>query len=257
MKTFNDFLYVCNFKVLLIAIISLLATFLCGHFDIIGNMPTSLIGIAVVFPIVFSINTAFQRRDRALELYGAINANLASIFFNYINWCKYNKLNKEEISKELKNYNLKLLSLIKKDLVDESKDEKIKKDIYKCFSFLANKNEELRYVGITPTEIGYINFYFKDVISSYENLSAISDYRTPRGMRAYSKIFLNLFPIIFSPYFASLNQELSFLGYVVALLFSIVLVILSNIQDNVENPFDFKGLDDIDLDKDNRFKNIF
>ena len=42
-----------------------------------------------------------------------------------------------------------------------------------------------------------------------------------------------------------------------ALLFAIVLVILSNIQDNIENPFDFKGLDDIDLDKDNRFKNIF
>lgn len=41
-----------------------------------------------------------------------------------------------------------------------------------------------------------------------------------------------------------------------ALLFATVLVILSNIQDNVENPFDFRGLDDIDLDDDNRFKNV-
>ena len=97
MKTFNDFLYVCDMKVFLIATISLLATFLCAHFDLTGDMPTSLIGIAVVFPIVFSINTAFQRRDRALELYGVINANLASIFFNRINWCKYNKLNKKNI----------------------------------------------------------------------------------------------------------------------------------------------------------------
>ena len=257
MKTFNDFLYVCDTKVFLIATISLLATYLCAHFDLTGDMPTSLIGIAVVFPIVFSINTAFQRRDRALELYGVINANLASIFFNHIHWCKYNKLNKKKISEELKNYILKLLALIKKDLVNETKDKKLKKDIYECFSFFANKNEELRYVGITPTEIGYINFYLKDVISSYENLSAISDYRTPKGMRAYSKIFLNIFPIIFAPYFANLNQEISFLGYVVALLFSTVLVILSNIQDNVENPFDFKGLDDIDLDKENRFKNLF
>mgnify|MGYP006224502291 CR=1 FL=1 len=29
---------------------------------------------------------------------------------------------------------------------------------------------------------------------------------------------------------------------------------LSNIQDNVENPFDNMGLDDIDLDKENRIK---
>ena len=41
-----------------------------------------------------------------------------------------------------------------------------------------------------------------------------------------------------------------------AFLFSTVLVILNNIQDNVENPFDFKGLDDIDLDSDNRFKSV-
>jgi hypothetical protein len=32
---------------------------------------------------------------------------------------------------------------------------------------------------------------------------------------------------------------------------------LSNIQHNVENPFDSIGLDDINLDKENRFKNLF
>ena len=88
-------------------------------------------------------------------------------------------------------------------------------------------------------------------------MSSISDYRTPKGLRAYSKIFLNIFPILFSPYFAKLNVELNFLGYLVAILFSSVLVMLSNIQDNIENPFDLNGLDDIDLSKENRFKNIF
>ena len=88
-------------------------------------------------------------------------------------------------------------------------------------------------------------------------MSSISDYRTPKGLRAYSKIFLNIFPILFAPYFAKLNVELNFLGYLVAILFSSVLVMLSNIQDNIENPFDLNGLDDIDLGKENRFKNIF
>ena len=72
---------------------------------------------------------------------------------------------------------------------------------------------------------------------------------------AWFSLFLNIFPIIFAPYFANLNQEISFLGYLVAFLFSTVLVILNNIQDNVENPFDFRGLDDINLDSENRFKN--
>ena len=42
------------------------------------------------------------------------------------------------------------------------------------------------------------------------------------------------------------------MGYLVALIYSVVLVMLSNIQDNVENPFDNVGLDDIDLDRENR-----
>ena len=159
-----------------------------------------------------------------------------------------------KIEKIVKN-NLKLLELIKKDLIKENADKKIKKEIYNCFSLITNKNEELRNFGITPTEIQTMNISLKNVIVSFENLSSISDYRTPRGLRAYSKIFLNIFPILFSPYFAKLNQELNLLGYVVALLFSTVLVILSNIQDNIENPFDFRGLDDINLDNENRFKN--
>ena len=46
------------------------------------------------------------------------------------------------------------------------------------------------------------------------------------------------------------------MGYLVALIYSVVLVMLSNIQDNVENPFDNMGLDDIDLDKENRIKEL-
>ena len=106
---------------------------------------------------------------------------------------------------------------------------KKKKKVYGYFSDISNKNEELRYVGISPTEIQTLNIYLNNIISSFENLSSISDYRTPKGLRAYSKIFLNIFPILFAPYFAKLNVELNFLGYLVAILFSSVLVMLSSI----------------------------
>ena len=240
MRVFKEFIFVFNYKVVLVAIISIFATFLCNKFNIIGDMPTSLIGIAVVFPIVFSINS-----------------NLASIFFAHINWCKFSKKEKSKVRKELLILIIELLESIKKDLIQESYDEKEKKKVYGYFSDISNKNEELRYVGITPTEIQTLNIYLNNIISSFENLSSISDYRTPKGLRAYSKIFLNIFPILFAPYFAKLNVELNFLGYLVAILFSSVLVMLSNIQDNIENPFDLNGLDDIDLGKENRFKNIF
>ena len=50
-------------------------------------------------------------------------------------------------------------------------------------------------------------------------------------------------------------MEVQYLGFIVAIGYSAVLVMLSNIQDQVENPFDSEGLDDIDLDRENRFKN--
>ena len=125
MKTFKEFVYIFNFKVLLIVLVSLLATYLCDHLELIGDMPTSLIGIAVVFPIVFSINSAFQRRDKALEHYGIINANLASIFFTYNSWSK-NRLIKKEDTDVIKTINGKLLKLIKNDLIEENTDEIVK-----------------------------------------------------------------------------------------------------------------------------------
>ena len=87
-----------------------------------------------------------------------------------------------------------------------------------------------------------------DSIKSYECVSTISDYRTPKALRLSSRVFLNLSPILFAPYFASLSVELFFMGYLIAILYSLALVMLNNIQDNEENPPDNKGLDDIDLE---------
>ena len=92
-----------------------------------------------------------------------------------------------------------------------------------------------------------------DAIKSYECFSTISDDRTPKALRAYSRVSLNLFPILFAPYFASLCMELFFMGYLIPILYSLVLMMLNNVLDNVENPFDNQGLDDIDLDLENRF----
>ena len=61
--------------------------------------------------------------------------------------------------------------------------------------------------------------------------------------------FLNLFPAIFALYFSNLNQLISYMGCLVALIYSMVLVMLSNTQENVWNPLDNKGLNDIDLDR--------
>ncbi|MFL2758348.1 MAG: hypothetical protein ACJZ9A_07275 [Paracoccaceae bacterium] len=251
---FRDFLYVVDLRLFIIAIISVFATRACEVYNYSGSMPTSLIGLAVVFPIVFSINSAFQRRDEALEQYGSINANLASIYFAHVNWPYHSGDSAQDREWEIKDLVLKLIEAIKLDITVESND--YKKEVYQYFNVLSKKNVALRDLDISSGEISRINNWLNNVIISFERLSSISDYRTPKALRAYSKIFLHIFPILFAPYFAYLNVQVQYLGFIVAIGYSAVLVMLSNIQDQVENPFDSEGLDDIDLERENRFKKV-
>lgn len=243
MQTLREFYYVLNARLYLIAILSVILTYIFTRLNIVAELPTSLIGIAVVFPLVFSINAAFSRRDKALEFYGSINACLKTIYFHF----KFSGT--EETSSDLLKHIRAILSTIKEDLTDPNPDNKMKKEIYDIFSKISHQihsNDDIKNIRDRSTDL-------RIAMIAYESLSSISDYRTPRGLKAFSKVFLNIFPILFAPYFAYLNVDITYLGYFIAITYSTVLLMLSNILDNIENPFDKEGLDDIDLDNDNRF----
>ncbi|MFP6874605.1 MAG: hypothetical protein VCA55_13980, partial [Verrucomicrobiales bacterium] len=74
----------------------------------------------------------------------------------------------------------------------------------------------------------------------------IYQYRTPRTLSAFSDLFVSVLPILYGPYFAAIAQDYTVsLVYVMPVLFTIILVSLSNIQEHLENPFDQIGEDDI------------
>ena len=69
-----------------------------------------------------------------------------------------------------------------------------------------------------------------------------------RSLRAYTKVFLNFFPIIFGPYFAFVGDEYGLVfGLTLAVIYGLVLTSLDNIQEDLEDPFDGIGSDDIAL----------
>ncbi len=102
-----------------------------------------------------------------------------------------------------------------------------------------------------------MNQYLRAMIIEFERMNNIASYRTPVALRAYSRLFLNLFPILFGPYFANVAYpEYAYLGYMVAALYAMVLSSLDNIQDHLENPFDGVGPDDLQLDIAERYANM-
>ncbi|MAS68842.1 MAG: hypothetical protein CMC43_05880 [Flavobacteriaceae bacterium] len=253
MEAIKHFVYVINLRTIVISIVSVIATFFCGYFSFTCEMPASLIGIAVVFPLVFTINASFQRRDQALNEYGVLNSQLVSLYLAHkIHLSKDLDIH---YSEEIRISIMHLLKTVEDDLTNEKNCLQRKAKIYKSFEEISRKNKRFLDKSLHDMHVFACNC-LNQIMQSYEILSKISEYRTPKGLRAYSKVFLNLFPIIFAPYFASFNGELVFIGYLIAVLYSFVLSMLSTIQDNVENPFDNKGLDDINFTSDNRFLNL-
>ena len=247
MKTLKDFAAAVNLRTLSVSAISILATVFCIERGIFAEIPISLIGLSVVFPVVFTIGASFRRRDVAIEQYGKLSANLSALYMI----SKFHQDNDEETINidlvELRKIINGLFEKIQFDIKDTKFSSSNKTIVYEQYNKLFNKVLPLN--PLYPS----VSFFLTDTITAYETLSGISDYRTPVALKAYSKIFMTIFPIIFAPYFASLSNEFFLVGIAVSFFYSVALLTLSNIQDDIENPFDGQGLDDLKFDRENRF----
>ena len=226
----------------IVSFLSVLTTYLSYKYDLLFNFPLTIIGIAVVFPIVFSINSAYKRREIALGHYASFKTFGRGLYFATRDWAGKGTSH-ETIKKLLKD------TLIEAKKLFQGKG--VEKKIYDNFSTMSKEIEKLRK-RIPSGEMSRCNQYFSKLMNSFENLKHIATYRTPIQLRTYSKGFSYIIPIIYGPYFAFIAKDFEFgiLTFVMPFLFSIVLVSLVNIQEHLENPFDEVGDDDLRIDVD-------
>jgi len=245
MKTIKGFLKIVDSQTVIVSILSALSTYLCMALNLSADMPTGLIGVAIVFPIVFSINASYKRREESLKYFASLKANALSIYYAHRDWPPKDNTEHPE---RIKGLIEELLINIKRYFTAAENVGKDTKDVYKVFSDISKSHEILRNKEVPANEISRLNQYLRAMIIEFERMKNILHYRTPISLRAYSRIFLNSFPILFGPYFAHLAIKFyPAVGYIVAIIYSLVLVSLDNIQEDIENPFDEVGDDDIKL----------
>lgn len=84
------------------------------------------------------------------------------------------------------------------------------------------------------------------MMNDFERLRIVTDFRTPSTFRSYYWFWLLSFPIFFSPFFAHLSFNYgSWAGIYAALLSSLMLVTLSSVMSDMEDPFTGEGYDDL------------
>lgn len=247
-RTFRSFSLIINYKTLIITALAVISTYVCFRLNLTARFPDMLVGVAIVFPVVFSIGSAYTRRETALQRLADFKGHVVAVYFAMRDW-PTNKENDLPVqSKQLIHEMMQLMrTMFHKGQGPEWTSNEIK--MYQLFSRLSEMTLEMKKYGVQSGEFSRVSQYVSKIIIAFDNMKIILNYRTPVTLRAYSKVFIYIFPIIYGPYFASTVGDYSAsLEYVMPVLYSFILVSLDNIQDHLENPFDDIGEDDIVID---------
>lgn len=248
-RVLKSFLLIINFKTLIVTALSVASTYVCYRLGLTAQFPDMLVGVAIVFPVVFSIGSAYNRRESALQRFSEFKGHAIAIYYATRDWTT-DKNN--DLPGRVRTLVTDMLVIMRLMFTSKRRTEWLEneKKLYRHFSALSHLSMEARNYGVQSGEFSRISQYVSKMIIAFDNLKIIHDYRTPVTLRAYSKVFIYVFPIIYGPYFASTFDNFSAgLEYVMPVLYSFILVSLDNIQDHLEHPFDEIGEDDIRIDE--------
>jgi ABC-type multidrug transport system fused ATPase/permease subunit len=241
----NKYFSILNTRTLLALGISMVVSFVTLEFNFQYNYDLALISIAIIFPLVFTIRSAFRRREKALEYLSRFKAGLITVRDSFLEIKKLDSSRKDEVKGIMKEISISLIQYLGARTVTK---ENVQEKISRVFAFIQTNDE---HIG-TGTALKIFRF-MKEVHYSSENIIAVNQHRTPIAMRAYCLIFIYIYPFIYTPALYhklhdGISLDESWIVYFLSAISTFILISLYNVQDQMENPFDQKGLDDIRLD---------
>jgi predicted membrane chloride channel (bestrophin family) len=239
---------VFNYRIVFILIETVVIYFLYDFFQINLKIDFTIMSIAIVFPLVFSITSAYQRRQEAINIFAEFRnkiIDLTNIFY------AVEKIEKEDYNKlygNLMEAQEILIDYLKKPFTTEE------------FNAFRRKRKEI-LILIDNYKI-YFNEREKDSLIRVKNelfltaekIRGIKIHGTPISLRKYCLIFIYLSPLLYNSQLIVTRTTIGVnLETIISLLFSLVvsfvLMALYNVQDYIENPFDQEGLDDLKIDE--------
>lgn len=239
--SFIKFLDLFNLRMGIGTFIAVFGAYLCHQYEVIAEYPLSLISIAIVFPIVVSINAAFTRKGNVLKAYAELKGHGTALIFAARDWKSDDEVQnlKPEVLVQLKG----LISSIK--LYFGSSTIQID-NVYNEFSEFSKALQKLR-VQISAGEMSRANQYLSKMLVSFEQIVAIKSYRSSVYLSTYTRNVVFLFPVLYAPYFGNHVAEFhpGFLGYSLPIIYTTVLIALQNVHDLLEDPLNGLSLDDL------------
>jgi hypothetical protein len=233
------YLQIINIRTFTVLIICLVTSFSVLRYEIKYNFDLTIISIAIIFPLVFTIRAAFRRREKALDYLSKFKAGLLIVYRCFERCKKLPEDKQVQIQAVLREASSSLIKYFSDGNHDQAP---LRANLRKISEFLMMHREE-----IGSGEAFKILRFMKDVHGSVEGTIAIYTHHTPVSLRAYCQIFIYVFPFIYSPALLHRLEDGTpdWVVYALSSITGFILISLFNVQDQMENPFDEKGLDDI------------
>lgn len=237
----KQYIAIINYRTLVAIAISILTPIFAYHYSVNYNIDLTLISIAIVFPLVFTIRSSFRRREKALEHLSQFRGAMKTVHYFFLSTTTLSQEKHDEISDILEEISEKVIDHLSNDDHDT---EDLDAVLNKVYLFIM-ENKDVLPKSVKDKVIRFMH----DMHESIENLLAIHTHRTPISLKAYCLIFIYIFPLIYTPtiiYKVGYDTS-TWITYFVVILSQFILISLYNIQDHMEYPFDEEGLDDINL----------
>jgi hypothetical protein len=267
--------FALTWHALWMVLLTCLCTFLCskGVLDISFNTSMIILAAGTVFPLVFSVQAGFQRRDDALDAMARLKGAMFAMYLMFRTWEKdpagrwgWEDNAQRRWAGEVEKVYQKLLDDIElylrssRPAPEESGNVVYDGLVALCdvMAKFAPHSGHSKHGG--QLGMGRMSCYHRDAVSSFERVRAILDTQMPVGLRLFCYALIHVSPIVLAPYwnrfcgekmannsgFALMESAYGcHAGYFIAITYVLILVTLSRVQRQLENPFDGDDLDDI------------
>ena len=235
-----------NYRMVLIVIETLVVYFFYDKFDFNLQIDFTILSIAIVFPLVFSITSAYQKRQDALSEFNSFRNKLIELSNLFHAVDGINKKNYSSFFKTLLSLQDNLIFVLTDNSSNNMDNIRSKrKEIFYTltqYKKLYNEREKDSIIRVK-----------NELFESVEKLNTLKIHSTPISLRVYCLVFIYLSPLVYNSNILASFVNNNFLELVVSLFFSVIigfiLMALYNIQEYIEDPFDQQGLDDLKFDK--------
>jgi hypothetical protein len=214
----------------------------------------SLLSLIIATPSAFSINAAFQRRERALCSLAQFRSAAYMIDAAFERWaCEEDRMaGRQELLAVYAN-------LVRTcEAAPNSREQRSAKAALTAeLRALGSSLERMRRNPTAASEAGIeplATVFVSDerlLVQATDQVRVVSSTQTPFLLRAFTVAGASLFPVVFAPYFAATASQPDrrvWAAYLVSFLFAVTISSLVRIQEALENPFD-GDRDDIDLSR--------